>query len=430
VLDDVALREEDILEHGAPLVVAPREELEVHGEVFELLLLGVLHDRPGLWILLERETLLIPANSLRFLDERGADTGERPHLLGQLAGGFVVLLERHVLVVPRRDLPKPSAASLLRVSSVEAVRARLATPATQRILRWGGPIVYGIALGAYLWRDGLPLSRDRLLMWILLGLLAFSITNVRGWIRSVVLEWIPFALILWVYDLLRGQADGLFFQAHVKPQLRADEILFGGTAPTVWLQDHLWDAFHLHWYDYGAWLVYVSYFVGTYVVAAFLWWVNRPLFRRYVITVSVIAMMGFTTYALFPAAPPWMASQLGALEPSTRSIGIIWSHIPIAHFNTLFEKGTQYANSVAAVPSLHAAYTLLIALYLWRFAPGWGRVLLALYPCAMAFALVYTSEHYFSDILLGWVYCLIGYVAVNRIADRIAERRAEPAVAT
>jgi hypothetical protein len=316
------------------------------------------------------------------------------------------------------------------VSSVETVRARLGAPTTQRILRWGGPIVYGIALGAYLWRDGLPLSRDRLLMWILLGLLAFSITNVRGWIRSVVLEWIPFALILWVYDLLRGQADGLFFQAHVEPQLRADEILFGGTAPSVWLQDHLWNAFHLHWYDYGAWLVYVSYFVGTYIVAAFLWWVRRPLFRRYVVTVSLIAMMGFTTYALFPAAPPWMASQLGALEPTTRSIGIIWSHIPIAHFNTLFEKGTQYSNAVAAVPSLHAAYTLLISLYLWRFAPRWGRVLLALYPWAMAFALVYTSEHYFVDILLGWVYCLIGYLAVNRIADRIAERRAEPAPAT
>jgi hypothetical protein len=316
------------------------------------------------------------------------------------------------------------------VSSVETVRARLATPTTQRILRWGGPFAYAIALGAYLWRDGLPLSRDRLLMWILLGLLAFSLTNVRGWVRSVVLEWIPFALILWVYDLLRGQADGLFFQAHVEPQLRADEVLFGGRAPTVWLQDQLWDVFHLHWYDYGAWLVYVSYFVGTYIVAAFLWWVNRPLFRRYVVTVSVVAMMGFTTYALFPAAPPWMASQLGAMEPSTRSIGIIWSHIPIAHFNTLFEKGTQYANSVAAVPSLHAAYTLLIVIYLWRFAPRWGRVLLALYPWAMAFALVYTSEHYFVDILLGWVYCLIGYMAVNRVADRIAERRAEPAVAT
>jgi membrane-associated phospholipid phosphatase len=55
------------------------------------------------------------------------------------------------------------------------------------------------------------------------------------------------------------------------------------------------------------------------------------------------------------------------------------------------------------VPSLHAAYTLLIALFLWRLAPRWGRVLLAAYPLAMAFALVYTAEHYFSDILVGWV---------------------------
>jgi hypothetical protein len=319
------------------------------------------------------------------------------------------------------------------MSSVETVRSRLGAPATRRLLRWGGPVVYATAAGLYLWEDGLPLSRDRLLMWILFGLLAFSLTNVKGWLRSVVLEWIPFALILWAYDLLRGQADGLFFDTHVLPQLRADEFLFGGTAPTVTLQNHLWDPFHIHWYDYGAWLVYVSYFVGTYVVAALLWWINRSLFRRYVVTVSVIAMMGFTTYALFPAAPPWMASQLGAMEPSTRSIGVIWSHIPIAHFNTLFERGTQYANEVAAVPSLHAAYTLLITLFLWKLVPRWGRVLLVLYPWAMAFALVYTSEHYFVDILLGWIYCAIAFVAVKVAADRLAERRSrqpEPAPAT
>jgi hypothetical protein len=317
------------------------------------------------------------------------------------------------------------------VSSVESVRARLATPSTQRALRWGGPIVYAIALALAVWQSGLPLSRDRLLMWILLGLLAFSLTNVGGWLRSVVFEWIPFALILWVYDLLRGQADGLFFAAHVKPQLEVDRFLFGGTAPTVRLQDHLWGgSLHIHWYDYAAWLVYVSYFVGTYLLAAFLWWVNRRLFRRYVVMVSLIAMMGFTTYALFPAVPPWMASELGALEPTTRSIGVIWSHVPIAHFNTLFEKGTAYSNAVAAVPSLHAAYTLLISLVLWPLAPRWGRVLLALYPWAMAFALVYTAEHYFSDILLGWVYCVVGYLVVNRVADRLAARRDEPAVAT
>jgi hypothetical protein len=301
----------------------------------------------------------------------------------------------------------------------------------RRALVWAPPAVYAVVLGVVLWREGLPLSRDRLLMWILLGLLALSITNVRGWIRSVVLEWLPFAVILWVYDLLRGQADGLLFSTHVQPQIDAEKLLFAGTVPTVWLQDHLWrGAFDVRWYDYATWGVYVSYFLGTYVVAAALWLVARDLFRRYVVMVSVLAMMGFTTYALFPAAPPWMASELGAIAPTERLIGVVWSHIPIAHFDSLFEKGSEYANSVAAVPSLHAAYTLLITLFLWRFAPVWGRVLLALYPWAMAFALVYTSEHYFVDILLGWIYCIAAYWAVNRVAERIAARRAQPAIAT
>ena len=317
------------------------------------------------------------------------------------------------------------------MNATDATRSRLASPTTVRILRWGGPAVWVVAFVIFWLSRGLPLSRDMLVAWILLGLLAFSLTNVRGWMRSVVLEWLPFLAILWVYDLLRGQADGLFFQAHVLPQLRADEFLGAGVAPTVRLQDWLWDGpFAIHWYDYLAWLVYVSYFLATYVVAAVLWFVARDRFRRYVVMVSVTAMMAFATYALFPAAPPWMASELGELAPTTRSIGVIWSHIPIGNFDTLYEKGAAYSNQVAAVPSLHGGYTLLVALILWPLVPRWGRFLLAVYPIAMTYALVYTAEHYVVDILLGWLYALIAYWAVNRLFDRLAERRERREAAT
>lgn len=300
-----------------------------------------------------------------------------------------------------------------------------------RVLRWALPAAYGIALAIFLWRDGIWFARDRLLMWIVLGLLAFSVTDIRRWARGVVVEWLPFALILWAYDLLRGLADELWSSAHVLPQLRADEILAGGTAPTVWLQERLWQGpGALQWYDYATWVVYVSYFLSTYIVAAALWFFAPALFRRYVAVVAALAMMGFATYALFPAAPPWMASQSGHLEPTTRTVGYVWSEIPIAHFNSLFERGSQYANPVAAVPSLHAAYSLLIVLFLWRFA-GRGRGLLALYPVAMAFALVYMAEHYVVDILLGWIYAVTAFWAVNRLAERIEQQRAraQPAVA-
>jgi PAP2 superfamily len=299
-----------------------------------------------------------------------------------------------------------------------------------RVLRWALPAAYGITLAIFLWRDGVWFARDRLLMWIVLGLLAFSVTDLRRWARGVLVEWLPFALILWAYDLLRGMADNLWFSTYYLPQLRADELLGGGLAPTVWLQEHLWQgAGHLQWYDYASWLVYVSYFLSTYIVAAALWFFAPARFRRYVATVALMAMMGFLTYALFPAAPPWLASDVGHLEPTTRITGYVWSEIPIAHFNALFERGSQYANPVAAVPSLHAAYTLLIVLFLWRSA-GRFRPLLALYPVAMAFALVYFAEHYLADILLGWIYAVFAFWTVNVVADRLAQRRAQPEPAT
>jgi hypothetical protein len=275
-----------------------------------------------------------------------------------------------------------------------------------------------------MWRDGVPVGRERLLLWIVLGLLALSTANVGGWFRGVLFEWLPLALVLAVYDVLRGHADGLLFSAWYRPQLEADAFLFGGIVPTVWLQEKLWDAAHVRWYDYAAWAVYVSYFVATYLVAALLWFFARERFRRYVGCVALLAGMAYVTFALFPAAPPWLASRQGELEYTTRLVGPISGHIPFLSlsFEGLFERGWEYANPVAAVPSLHAAYTLLVTLFLWR-SSRWARPLLALYPVAMAFALVYTAEHYLVDVLVGWTYTLIAIWIVGRIADALGQRK-------
>lgn len=295
------------------------------------------------------------------------------------------------------------------------LRPILASPA----VRWGAPAVYVAALSVYMWREGVPVGRDRLLLWIVLGLLALSTTNLAAWLRSVAIDWLPFALVLAAYDLLRGHADGLLFSTWYRPQLEADEILFGGNVPTVWLQERLWHgAADVRWYDYAAWAVYVSYFVATYLVAGVLWFLARPHFRRYAANVALLAGMAFVTFALFPAAPPWLASDVGLLPDTTRIIGPVTGEIPFLSlsFEGLYERGSEYANPVAAVPSLHAAYTLLVSVYLWRWAPRWAKPLLAAYPPAMAFALVYTAEHYVVDILLGSLYTVVALWAVARVA--------------
>jgi membrane-associated phospholipid phosphatase len=290
------------------------------------------------------------------------------------------------------------------------------------LLVYAGPLVYAAALTTAVVVRGLPTSRDALFLWILLGLLAFTLTDPRRWLRGVLLEWLPFGAILFAYDRLRGSADEIF-TAYYLPQLRADELLFGGVVPTVWLQDRLWDgAGAIDWLDYATWVVYLTHFFGTLVVAASLWLFARRYFRRYMAMVCALAAAGFVTYAFFPAAPPWLASEEGQLPPTDRIVRFVSEDVPISFFGAIWESGAAYANDVAAVPSLHAAYALLISLFLWRLASPRWRVALALYPLAMAFALVYTAEHYVSDVLLGWVYAAAAVVVV----DAVANRRAAP----
>ena len=114
----------------------------------------------------------------------------------------------------------------------------------RRLLRWAAPAVYVAVLAFVLYQDGIPAARERLLMWIVLGLLAVSITNVRGWARSVVLEWLPFALILWAYDLLAGirnvNRHRMLSAAEVQtaePALRQEGLRGAGEFWDCWTND-------------------------------------------------------------------------------------------------------------------------------------------------------------------------------------------------
>lgn len=276
------------------------------------------------------------------------------------------------------------------------------------------PVAYIVASAAMVFSLGVPTSHDLVIVWFAIGIAAFSITDLRRLVPRFAIEWGPFVAVLFIYDRLRGFADGLVFPAREFPQVHVEAALFGKPIPTVWLQSHLWHgASDLQWWDYLTWFVYLTHFFATLIVAAILWTWAHDKFARFATMVCVLAVTGYATYVLYPAAPPWLAAQHGTIGQSNRLIGIVWRHVPIAHYGSLFEKGQNYANNVAAMPSLHAAYALLVTLYLWRLVPRRARPVLALYPLAMAFALVYSGEHYVVDCLAGWVYASATFVSVN-----------------
>src|SRR5258706_15957703 len=64
--------------------------------MLELLLLSVVHDRLGLLVGLDRDSLLVPADRLRLLLEGGDDSSKGPDFFGQLPGWLVILLGSHL----------------------------------------------------------------------------------------------------------------------------------------------------------------------------------------------------------------------------------------------------------------------------------------------------------------------------------------------
>jgi hypothetical protein len=306
---------------------------------------------------------------------------------------------------------------------------------TLTVTRRAAVTVWALALLYWFSRVGITFDRNTLLIYVCGGLLAASIGR-RG-VLTVVRDWLPFGAVLVAYDLTRGAAELLGRPTEWRLQLDFDRWLFRAD-PAVWLQARLKEPFP-PWWETLVSLIYVSYFLAPPVVAGLLWLRDRVAWRRFAAQFIAISVIGLAGFIAFPAAPPWAASQCtaqdvaggpsdppcinakvgtlttgGLLEPMTTHQGGAapyveriatrgWNKLGIPQAKALIDEGQAGSNQVAAVPSLHAAISLLLSVFFWPRVRRRWRPLLALYAVAMAFALVYSAEHYVFDILLGWL---------------------------
>jgi hypothetical protein len=299
---------------------------------------------------------------------------------------------------------------------------------------------YALVLIRYSLDNGVPIDRERVILWVVGALACASIGKSPKQIVWLVVDWLPFALVLVGYDYSRGWADSVGFGVHYTPQIDADKVLFFGHIPTEWLQEHLFEN-HLvrsggsivaraggpvRWYEVVFDLVYLSHYLASFVLAGVLWARERTRFVRYARRFVTMSFAGFVTYALFPAAPPWMAARDGYISAMVGRVGGRGNgEIGLSFATKLIDKGAAVTNFVAAVPSLHAGFAALIAITFWHAVPRWARPLLALYPFMMGLTLVATGEHYVIDIILGVLYALGANALWNRIERRLDERRAD-----
>ena len=308
---------------------------------------------------------------------------------------------------------------------------RWADSSSRRVLI--GWAVLIASLVVYYFVAGIPWSTNSVLIYVMAGLVVSSLGSGVRW-KRLMLDWLPLVVVLFGYGILRGYAShtlwgpvstygNLSQQAFYAAQVWFDTHVVGfGVDPTVQLQRWLYRP-GLHFWDYLAWACYMTHFFTSFIIAGVLWKTNYPKFRRYVPLFVGLTFIGYITYVLYPAMPPWMASEFHHIPPTTRIIDQVWKHLHIGLGQALFAGGNKFDNNVAAMPSLHGAYPMLICLFFWKGSSPRKRVLLAAYPICMAFSLVYTGEHFVTDIFVGWIYVAITMYFGSKLLDRWEARR-------
>ena len=197
----------------------------------------------------------------------------------------------------------------------------------------------------------------------------------------------------WIMDLQRDA--GVAIEASVQSTLTGTWVL--------WLLNHLYLA---------AQLIVVP---GALV---FLYRRSRPAYERLRNTILATWLLSIPVYAAFPVAPPRLAD-MGLVDTISEQTGFAMDS----------SLTTKFYNELAAVPSLHVGFAVVVGIALAAALRNpIARTVALLWGPVIGLAVVATGNHYVFDIAAGLVVSALGY-GVGTVAARASTRRPAPATA-
>ncbi len=249
-----------------------------------------------------------------------------------------------------------------------------------------------------------------------LFLMAFCLCcwALNGTTRRFIRAFFVFVVYWVVYDSMRICPNYTVNPVHIGDLYDLEKRLFGIATATGVLTPN--EFFGLHYSpaaDIAAGLFYINWVPVPLAFGIFLFMRDKVFFLRYSHAFVLTNFIGFVLYYLYPAAPPWFVSQYGTdfLSGIPANPGRLirfdeLTGIPL--FQSIYAKN---ANIFAAMPSLHAAYPVVLLYYGIRRRLGPVNWFFAAFMVGIWWTAIYTDHHYILDVLAG-ACCALASVAL------------------
>jgi membrane-associated phospholipid phosphatase len=202
-------------------------------------------------------------------------------------------------------------------------------------------------------------------------------------------QWLLFAGAYYLYRLVRGLVDGhpnvAYQHARDIVDLERSVHLFIEQDVQQWAIQNSVFIHVANWmYVNSHFLVTTTFLIWLYVARNHAYYFVRNMFM----VAMVFALIG---YVAFPTAPPRFLPEWGFQDTVADFFG-----------NTASQTASVLYNPYAAMPSMHVAFALMIAVPAFQLVRHrWLKALWLFYPLLVTFVVISTGNHFWFDGAVG-----------------------------
>jgi membrane-associated phospholipid phosphatase len=204
-------------------------------------------------------------------------------------------------------------------------------------------------------------------------------------------QWLLFAGAYYIYRIVRGLVDG---HANVAFQHARDIVDFERSLHLFFESDvQQWALANSFLIQAADWMYVNSHFIVTTTFLVWLY-IARNHAYYYVRNMFLVAMLiAIAGYLLFPTAPPRFLPEWGFQDTVSDFFG-----------DGVAQTTTVLYNPYAAMPSMHVAFALMIAVPAIQLVRNLVlKLVWSVYPLIVTFVVISTGNHFWLDAAVGAV---------------------------